>query len=156
MKYAKTKECLNQAVADLTQLKTVVRQQHWYMRGPEFLKLHPYLDDVMDELDEQRDLIAERLITIDGSPYSSLQEVLDHTKIESHPGKWGVPTPERFATIVAGYRVIEKDYVDCIKAADSEGDYSSSDIVTTCNDDLEKRIWMMQAELDKAPEIDKQ
>ena len=41
MKYTKTKEMLNQAVADLTQLKTIVRQQHWYMRGAEFLKLHP-------------------------------------------------------------------------------------------------------------------
>ena len=154
MKYTKTKEMLNQAVADLTQLKTIVRQQHWYMRGAEFLKLHPYLDGVMDELDEQRDLIAERLITIDGSPYSSLQEVLDHTKIKAEAGKWGVPTPERFATIVAGYRVIEKDYEDGIKAADSEDDYSSSDILTTCHNDIEKRSWMMQAELDKAPEID--
>ena len=60
MKYPKTKEILNQAVADTTQLMMVVRQQHWYMRGPEFLKLHPYLDEVMDELDEQRDLISER------------------------------------------------------------------------------------------------
>lgn len=36
MKYPKTKEILNQAVADTTQLMMVVRQQHWYMRGPEF------------------------------------------------------------------------------------------------------------------------
>ena len=55
MKYTKTKEILNQAVADLTQLIMITRQQHWYMRGPNFLKLHPYLDDVMDELDEQRE-----------------------------------------------------------------------------------------------------
>lgn len=154
MKYQKTKEILNQAVADLSQLQMVVRQQHWYMRGPEFLKLHPYLDDVMDELDEQRDLIAERLITIDGSPYSSLQEILDHTQIKAEPGKWGVPTPERFATIVAGYRHLEKLYEEGIKAGDEEGDYSSSDILTTCHNDLEKRIWMMQAELNEAPKID--
>lgn len=41
MKYAKTKEILNQAVADITQLIMVVRQQHWYMRGAEFFKVAP-------------------------------------------------------------------------------------------------------------------
>ena len=38
MKYTQTKEILNQAVADLTQLIMITRQQHWYMRGPNFLK----------------------------------------------------------------------------------------------------------------------
>ena len=154
MKYQKTKEILNQAIADLSQLQMVVRQQHWYMRGPEFLNLHPYLDKVMDELDEQRDLISERLITIDGSPYSSLQEVLDHTKIEAHPGEWGISTRERFATIIDGYHHLEHLYEKGIKAADEEGDYSSSDILTTCHNDLEKRIWMMTAEINQAPGID--
>lgn len=155
MKYQKTKEILNQAVADLSQLQMVVRQQHWYMRGAEFLNLHPYLDEVMDELDSQRDLIAERLIAIDGSPYSSLQEIVDHTTIEAHPGKWGVPTKDRFATIIDGYRHLEHLYETGIQAGDEEGDYSSSDILTTCHNDLEKRIWMMTAEINQAPEIDK-
>lgn len=154
MKYPKTKKILNQAIADLSQLQMVVRQQHWYMRGPEFLNLHPYLDEVMDELDEQRDLIAERLITIDGSPYSSLQEMVDHSEIEAHPGKWGVSTKERFETIIAGYRHLEHLYEEGIKVGDEEGDYSSSDILTTSHNDLEKRIWMMQAEVDQAPKID--
>ena len=87
MKYQKTKEILNQAIADLSQLQMVVRQQHWYMRGPEFLNLHPYLDEVMEELDDQRDLIAERLITIDGSRYSSLAEIVDHSTIVAYPCK---------------------------------------------------------------------
>ena len=45
------------------------------MRGSQFLKLHPYLDDLMDELDDQIDGLAERLITIDGSPVATLREV---------------------------------------------------------------------------------
>lgn len=154
MKYEKTKKILNQAVADLTELKMITRQQHWYMRGPEFLNLHPYLDEVMAELDDQRDLIAERLVTIDGSPYASLKEVVEHTQLEDKPGEWGIKTKDRFKTIINGYRHLEKLYEDGIRAADEEGDYSSSDILTTCHNDLEKRIWMMQAEIDEAPKID--
>ncbi|MDK7349549.1 DNA starvation/stationary phase protection protein, partial [Lactobacillus mulieris] len=35
-----------------------------------------------------------------------------------------------------------------------EGDASSNDIFTSFKTDTEKRIWMLQAELGKAPEID--
>ena len=45
MKYEKTKAVLNQLVADLSQLAMVVHQTHWYMRGTNFLKLHPLMDD---------------------------------------------------------------------------------------------------------------
>lgn len=38
MKFEKTKEILNQLVADLSQFSVVIHQTHWYMRGPEFLK----------------------------------------------------------------------------------------------------------------------
>ena len=109
----------------------------------------------MDERDEQRDLISERLITIDGSPYSSLSEVLKHTKLEDKPGEWGISTKDRFKTIIAGYRYLDKLYEEGIKASDEEGDYGSNDILTSCHTDIEKRIWMMQAEINEAPEIDK-
>ena len=50
MKYEQTKEILNQLVADLSQFSVVIHQTHWYMRGPEFLTLHPLMDEFMDEI----------------------------------------------------------------------------------------------------------
>lgn len=75
MKFEQTKEVLNQLVADLSQMAMVVHQTHWYMRGPGFLTLHPMMDDFMDDLNDQLDVISERLITLDGSP-------------TQHYGKW--------------------------------------------------------------------
>ncbi len=76
MTYPKTKKIMNEIVADLTQTHMLVHQHHWYMLGRGFLKLHPYLDEVMDELAEQQDGVAERLIEINGSPISTYEEVL--------------------------------------------------------------------------------
>lgn len=154
MKYPKTKEILNQAVADLSQLSMIVHQQHWYMRGPGFLKLHPYLDDVMDELNDQVDLVAERLVTLDGSPYSTLKEMVDNSKIPAQKANWTDSTPTRFARIIEGYRYLEKLYQEGIEASAAEGDDSSNDLFISNKTALEKRIWMMQAELGKAPNID--
>ena len=74
MKYQKTKEVLNQLVADLSQMAMVIHQTHWYMRGTNFLKLHPLMDEFMDEINAQLDVISERLITLDGEPFSTLKK----------------------------------------------------------------------------------
>ncbi|EAN09707.1 Dps family protein, partial [Enterococcus faecium DO] len=75
MKFQQTKEVLNQLVADLSQMSVVVHQTHWYMRGPGFLTLHPMMDEFMDDLNAQLDEVSERLITLDGSPYSTLRDL---------------------------------------------------------------------------------
>ena len=154
MKYGKTKEILNQLVADLSQFSVVIHQTHWYMHGPEFLSLHPLMDEFMDELNAQLDVVSERLITLDGAPYSTLQEFIDHTKIADEVGTYERTIPERMAVLVKNYRYLADLYKKGIEVAGEEGDDSSQDIFTSFNTDIEKRIWMLQAKLGYAPEID--
>ncbi|MCO6533304.1 DNA starvation/stationary phase protection protein [Lactobacillus sp.] len=154
MKYPKTKEILNQLVADLTQLHMVVHQHHWYMRGNRFIKLHPYLDKVMDELANQLDEVSERLITLDGSPVSTLSEIAEKTNIKDEKGNWNETIDERYAKIIAGYHYLDDLYREGIKASDEEGDYATNDLLTGFLAEVEKRIWMMSGEINKAPEID--
>ena len=77
---AKTKEVLNQAVADLYVAHVALHQVHWYMRGRGFLVWHPKMDEYMEALDGQLDEISERLITLGGSPFSTLTEFLQNSE----------------------------------------------------------------------------
>lgn len=154
MKFEKTKETLNQLVADLSQFSVVIHQTHWYMRGPEFLTLHPMMDDFMDEIDAQLDVISERLITLDGAPYSTLQEFADHTGIKDEIGTYDRTIPERMAKLVEGYRYLADLYQEGIEISGEEGDDSTQDIFIAYKTDIEKKIWMVQAKLGYAPEID--
>ena len=95
MKYQETKKVLNQLVADLNQMITVVHQTHWYMRGRGVMKVHPLMDKFMDDLNEQMDVISERLIAIDGAPFSTLREFADNTKIPDEKGRWDRTMDER-------------------------------------------------------------
>lgn len=153
MKYEKTKEMLNQLVADLSQFSVVIHQAHWYMRGPEFLTLHPFMDELMDEVNEQLDVVSERLITLDGAPYSTLREFADNTGIKDEIGTYERTIPERIETIDEGYRYLVDLYQKGIEIAGEEGDDSTQDIFTGNKTDIEKRIWMLQAKLGKAPSI---
>lgn len=154
MKFEQTKEVLNQLVADLSQFSVVIHQTHWYMRGPEFLTLHPLMDDYMDEINDQLDVISERLITLDGSPYSTLQEFADHTGIEDEVGSWDRTIPERMEKLVEGYRYLADLYQKGVEVAGDEGDDPTQDIFIGFKTDIEKKIWMLQAKLGKAPGID--
>ena len=146
MQFKKTKEVLNQLVADLSQFSVVIHQTHWYMRAPEFLTLHPLMDDYMDEINDQLDVVSERLITLDGSPFSTLKEFADNTGIKDEKGDWDKTIPERMETLVAGYRYLADLY--------QKGDYCTQYIFIGFKTDIEKKIWMLQAKLGKAPEID--
>ncbi|MDR0921701.1 MAG: DNA starvation/stationary phase protection protein [Lactobacillales bacterium] len=154
MKYVETKKVLNQAVADLSQLSAMIHQTHWYMRGPQFLKLHPKMDKYMEDVNAQLDEISERLITLDGSPYSTLREWADNSKLSAEPGIWGVPTEKRFEELVTAFRYMTDLYEQGIEVSEKEGDLVTNGIFIDSKGDFEKTIWMLQAELGKAPEID--
>lgn len=154
MKYEKTKEVLNQLVADLSQFSVVIHQTHWYMRGPEFLTLHPLMDDYMDEINDQLDVISERLITLDGAPYSTLKEFAENTGITDEKGTFSRTIPERMEILVKGYRYLADLYQKGIEISGDEGDDSTQDIFIANKTDIEKKVWMIQAKLGKAPELD--
>lgn len=153
MQATETKKLLNQLVADLSQMSAVIHQTHWYMRGPGFLFLHPLMDEYQAEIDAQLDVISERLITLDGAPFSTLAEWAAHTGIASHPGTFGVPTPERFKQLVEAYRYLADVYAKGIVVSGTEGDDSTQDIFIGFHTAIEKRIWMLQAQLDEAPHL---
>ncbi|MDR2832672.1 MAG: DNA starvation/stationary phase protection protein [Streptococcaceae bacterium] len=154
MKYAKTKQILNQAVADLSALSVQIHQIHWYMRGNDFISLHPKMDEYMGQVEVQLDEISERLITLDGSPYSTLKEFAEHTKIQETSGVWGISTQERFKSLVKSLRYMTELYQKGIETTDEEGDAVTNGIFTEAKGDFEKLIWILQAELGLAPGID--
>ena len=154
MSYTKTKEILNQLVADFSQMSANIHQVHWYMRGQGFLTLHPLLDTFKADVDEQLDDCAERLITLDGSPYSTLEEFYTNSKIKASTANWTDTLEERFAMLVDGYRYLSNLLQEGIDAAGDEGDNVTEDMLIDMLGSIQKRIWMVQAHFGKAPEID--
>nr|WP_243098410.1 ferritin-like domain-containing protein [Weissella cibaria] len=56
--------------------------------------------------------------------------------------------------LVDGYRYLENLYQHGIEVSDVEKDFSTQDIFIGLKTAIEKKIWMIQAELGSAPEID--
>lgn len=147
MSKEKTQEVLNQTVADLSQAAALVHQTHWYMRGSGFLTLHPKMDEFMDGLNEHLDEFAERLITIGGSPVSTLKEFDEKSKIELQPATWDKSMSERLHGVLNTYKYLAKLFQEGMDIAESENDAVTVDLYTVALGDVEKTIWMLEAEL---------
>ena len=147
---AKTKEVLNQAVADLYVAHIALHQVHWYMRGSGFLVWHPKMDEYMDSLDSYLDEVSERLITLGGKPYSTLTEFLQHSEIEEEEGEFR-NVEESLERVLAIYRYLIALFQKALDVTDEEGDDVTNDIFVGAKAELEKTVWMLTAELGQAP-----
>ena len=124
---AKTKEVLNQAVADLYVAYVALHQVHWYMRGRGFLVWHPKMDEYMDSLDGYLDEISERLITLGGKPYSTLTEFLQHSEIEEEEEEFR-NVEESLERVLAIYRYLITLFQKALDITDKEDDDITNDI----------------------------
>lgn len=154
MKYKETKKVLNQLTADLAQASAAIHQIHWYLRGKDFKNYHELMDEYRDNVEQQLDEVAERLIIIDGSPVSTLEEFAETSNIKSVPGEWGKSIEEHLNRLLDIFRTLVAEYSKGIEVAGKEGDDVSEDIFIDAKGDLELQIWMMEAELGNAPNND--
>ncbi|GEL14007.1 DNA-binding protein Dps [Lapidilactobacillus concavus DSM 17758] len=144
--YPQTKDQLNQLVADISQLTVNIHQIHWYMRGREFFRLHPLMDDYMDQLNEQLDEIAERLIAIGGSPYSTTQEFIDHTGLSEEPGEFGkYSLNEYMQRLTDQFKYLRDQYQKGMEISDSEKDWPTQDMLNGFKAAVDKNIWTLNA-----------
>lgn len=155
--FPKTKEALNQAIADNSELSAKVHQAHWYMRGLQFYSMHPKMDELMDMLGGQLDEIAERLIAIGGAPYASLNEFLAHTQLTDHKTTFAEKNlPERIDELVSDFKTLRDVYQEGIDVSGKENDLCTQDMLIADKTAIDKTIWMLQAFLNKAPLDDNQ
>ena len=146
----KTKEVLNQAVADLYVAHIALHQVHWYMRGRGFMVWHPKMDEYMDSLDGYLDEISERLITLGGKPYSTLTEFLQHSEIEEEAGEYR-NVEESLERVLAIYRYLSELFQKGLDVTDEEGDDVTNGIFADAKTETDKTIWMLAAEVGQAP-----
>lgn len=155
MAFDKTKGVLNQLVADLSQMAALIHQVHWYMRGEGFLYYHPLMDTWMAEVNEQLDEAAERLITLEGEPYSTLEEFAQHSKIQSKKGDFNLSLKEHFEDLAQAYKYLNDVFAEGIAVADEEGDLVTSDLLHAFKGATDKRLWMLSAELNRGAGLGK-
>jgi starvation-inducible DNA-binding protein len=150
----KTKAVLNQTVADLSKAASIIHQIHWYMRGRGFLRLHPAMDELMDGLNGHLDEFSERLIMLGGAPYSTLKEFDEASFLQETKGSFDLTVEDHLNRLLEVYSYLRQLYQLGLDVTDEEGDDPSNGLFADAQGEVEKNIWMLQAELGQAPGLE--
>lgn len=140
-------ELLNARLADAIDLKLAVKQAHWNLRGPDFIALHEFLDQIAARMDEHADLIAERVVQICGIAVGTTQAVMKKTAIKPYPvGAMAQAAHlealgERMAAFAENCRA-------AIAEAEVARDAVTADIMTEVARAVDKDLWLVSAHLE--------
>ncbi|MCO7126544.1 DNA starvation/stationary phase protection protein [Sporolactobacillus shoreicorticis] len=146
-----TKTFLNQQVANFGLFYTKLHQLHWYVKGPSFFTLHIKFEELYDEVTAILDEVAERLIQIDGEPYSTLQEFLEHATIKEKPYTKLLSEDEMVQIAIDDLVQLRDELAEGIVLADQEGDAVSNDLLIAVKNKIDKDIWFYSSFLGKDP-----
>lgn len=134
---------LNELLANFQVYYQNLRGLHWNIKGKSFFELHVKFEELYTDSQEKIDMIAERILTLEGRPLHTFQDYTDLSKVPV--GKNISNDNESVNLVVTSLTKlieIERDLLNQSDKADDEGTNAMmSDFVS----EQEKTIWMLKA-----------
>lgn len=135
-------KALQQSLVDLIALSLQGKQAHWNIQGENFRSLHLQLDEIIDEVRNAYDEVAERLVAIGGVADGREETVAKTTILE--PMEYGaLATDKIFVQFEERLSAVSKNIASMIDSVD-EYDHMSADILIGTCAMLDKQAWMLR------------
>ncbi|MFS0781644.1 Dps family protein [Bacillus sp. 1P06AnD] len=132
---------INKQVANYTLLYTKLHNYHWNVKGVHFFTLHELFENYYNETTDQLDEMAERLLSIGGTPIGTLKETLELASIQEASGS--EDSSQMVETLISDFGVLAKEAEKIMEVADE----ATGDLFLGIKQGMEKRIWMLNSYL---------
>ncbi len=136
-------EKLNTLLSDYQIFYQNLRGFHWNIQGRNFFELHAKFEELYTDAAVKVDEVAERILTIGGTPLHSFQDYLDQTQVDVvknvHNGESAVKS---ISATLSHLINLEKEIKE---EASSAGDDGTEDLMSDFIDEQEKTLWMYNA-----------
>ncbi len=134
---------LNQLLANYQVYYQSLRGLHWNIKGKSFFELHVKFEEFYTDTQEKIDLIAERILTLEGTP---LHTFIDYEKNAIVPiGKNISNDIEAVELVVQSLSELLKIERNILDMADQANDEGTNAMMSDFISEQEKTIWMMKA-----------
>lgn len=139
-------ELLTARLADAIDTRQQVKHAHWNLRGPSFIALHELFDEVVANLDEGIDEMAERIAQLGGIAPGTVASVASSTSMKPYPSGLVVDLDHAHAvgSVLASLGGKVREAID---TADEAGDPATADLFTAFSRDLDKDLWKVESHL---------
>jgi starvation-inducible DNA-binding protein len=140
-------EGLNQLLADYMMFYQNTRGLHWNIKGEKFFELHLKFEELYTNLLLKVDEIAERILTLGGTPLHTFDDYQKTTQIKSikniSDGNTGITNVlDSFKTII----IKQRDLLNLAAETDDEG---TNALMSDYIREQEKLVWMYSSFLNR-------
>jgi starvation-inducible DNA-binding protein len=140
---------LNARLADSTDLRSQVKWAHWNVKGMHFIQLHELFDSIASHLEEQTDLVAERITALGGIANGTIREAaaksgLKEADLTASDG------PSMLKFLVHNVAHHANAVRTAVQESDDLGDAITADLFTQLCRELDKDVWFLEAHLTEA------
>ena len=120
-----------------------LRGLHWNIKGKSFFELHVKFEEYYTDSQEKIDLIAERILTLNGNPLHTFE---DYTSLASVPvGKDISQDVEAVNLVVNSLSELLKIEREILNTSDDANDEGTNSMMSDFIAEQEKTIWMLQS-----------
>lgn len=138
---------LNGTLATLNDLYLALKQAHWNVKGATFIGLHELFDAIAEEVEEQIDVVAERITALGGTAFGTTQAIASTTTLRPYPTDI-FSAEEHLRNLIERIAYTGEEARTAI-AKTGELDLSTADVYTDLSRLLDKRLWFLQAHTQK-------
>ena len=140
---------LQPSLADAVDLFTQVKQAHWNVKGPNFIALHELFDRVAEAVEEQGDMLAERITALGGQADGTARIAARDSSVPEYPLELSTGQSHIIAVAdrLAGFAARARSNID---AAATLADAGTADLFTEISREIDKQLWFVEAHLQSA------
>ena len=135
---------LNQRLADAVDLQMQTKQAHWNVKGPSFIGLHELFDKVSEAVEDDVDLIAERIVQLGGIAEGTVRLAAARTRLAEYPLTMadGMAHVEAVAKALSTFG---REARSTINQAGELDDADTADLFTEVSRGIDKWLWFVEA-----------
>lgn len=134
---------LQQLLADFQVYYTNLRGFHWEIQGRGFFVLHGKFEEMYNDAAAKIDEIAERILTLGGTPENKFSEYLKTARVAEVSGV--TRSSEAVEHVLETYKHFIAEERKLIEVANEANDAVTVDMLTGYLKEQEKMIWMLVA-----------
>lgn len=138
---------LNARVADGIALSLAIKQAHWNVKGPNFIAVHEFLDQVRGRFDGHVDVMAERVQQLDGTAIGTLETVGKASSLQAYPTNL-TKAKDHLTELTARVRDFGEKLRAAIDSTSDAGDEVTADVFTSVSRDVDMDQWFLESHLE--------
>ncbi len=121
-----------------------LRGCHWNIKGPHFFTLHIKFEELYSNAQQTIDELAERILTLGKSPYSTFSDYIKISKIKE-ANTIGMKDSEMVSAVLDDFSNLIELEREIMTTTAEAGDDGTNDLVNKFMQFKEKNTWMLRS-----------